>query len=114
MRYQSAVASSREVSFARQLFRIIFFIIAVEQDFAEPLPESFRCKIPLDPSAVTNRNRAGLLGNNHGDRVGFLRNAQTRAMPQAEAAIEGFALAYRKNAGRRSDPTVAKNYAAIV
>ena len=39
MRYQSAVASRREITFARQLFRIIFFIIAMEEHFAEPLPK---------------------------------------------------------------------------
>ena len=39
MRYQSAVASRREISFAPQLFRIIFFIIAMEEHFPEALPE---------------------------------------------------------------------------
>ena len=54
MRYQSAVASRSEISFARQLFRIIFFIITVEQDLAEPLSESLGCKVPLDSAPVTN------------------------------------------------------------
>ena len=50
MRYQSAVASRREVSFARQLFRISFFMVTMEQNFPEPLPECLRRKIPLNPT----------------------------------------------------------------
>ena len=56
MRYQSAVARRREVSFARQLFRISFFMGAVEQDFAEALPKSFRGEIPFEPAAMTDRD----------------------------------------------------------
>src|SRR5688572_4183817 len=46
MRYQSVVASRREINFARQLFRICFFIFisALQQDFADALAETFRSK----------------------------------------------------------------------
>src|SRR3954469_20716984 len=60
IRYQSVVASRREINFARQLFRISFFISPLEQQFADALPERFRSEIPLDSPAVTNRNTACL------------------------------------------------------
>ena len=114
MRYQSAVASRREINFARQLFRIIFFIIAMEQHFAEPLPECFRGKIALDSAAMTDRDPAGFLRDHDRDRVRFFGDPERRAMPQAETAIERLALAHRENAGRGGDPAVAHDHAAIV
>ena len=56
MRYQSVVASRREINFARQLFRICFFISALEQDFGDALAEAFRREIALDPPPVTDGN----------------------------------------------------------
>src|SRR5436190_14066694 len=114
MRYQSALARRSEISFARQLFSIIFFIRAVEQNFAEPVPESFRCKIALYSSPITNRDRARLLRDNHRDRIRFFRNAETRAMPQTKTAVERFALAHWENTGRRRDPAAAQDHAAIM
>src|SRR5204863_9831149 len=54
IRYQSVVASRREINFARQLFRISFFISALEQQFADTFAESFRGKAALDPAAMTD------------------------------------------------------------
>src|SRR6266480_353726 len=114
MRYQSAVASRREVSFARQLFRISFFMVTMEQNFAEPLPESLRRKIPLEPAPMTNRNRAGLFGNDDRNRVRFLGNAKRGAMPQSQTAIERLPLADREDASRGRDPAVSQDHAAVV
>ncbi len=83
MRYQSAVASRREVSFARQLFRIIFFMVTMEQNLAEPLPERLRRKIPLEPAPITDRNRARFFGNDDRDRIRFLGNTERGSMSQA-------------------------------
>src|SRR4029453_19187395 len=99
MRYQSAVASRREVSFARQLFRISFFMVTMEQNFTEPLPECLRRKIPLNPAPVTDRNGARLFRDDDGDGIRFFGNAESGSMPQTKTAIEGFALANWKNAG---------------
>src|SRR3977135_14531 len=74
IRYQSVVASRRETNFARQLFRISFFIGPLQQQFADAFTESFRCKIALDPPPVTDGNPARLFRDDHGDRVRFLGN----------------------------------------
>src|SRR3954463_15380719 len=60
IRYQSVVASRREINFARQLFRISFFISPLEQQFADAFAESLRGKAALDPAAMANRDPAGL------------------------------------------------------
>src|SRR5882724_6056252 len=72
IRYQSVVASSREINFARQFVRISFFIIAVQQNFRDTLAECFRSEIALDSPPVTNGNGTRLFGDNHGHRVRFL------------------------------------------
>jgi hypothetical protein len=58
MRYQRVVASRRETNFARQLFRIHFFvfIIALEKNLADAFAESLRGEIALDPAPMTNRD----------------------------------------------------------
>src|SRR5437763_4127235 len=76
IRSQSVVASRREINFARQLFRISFFISPLEQQFADAFAESFRSKPTLDPAAMANRNPAGLFRDDHRDGVGFLSNTQ--------------------------------------
>src|SRR5437016_4030945 len=87
IRYQRVVASRREINFARQFFRISLFIIAVQQNFRDALPECFWSKIALDPAPVTNRNAAGLFRNNHRHSIRFLGNAETGAMTQPETAV---------------------------
>src|SRR3954466_14474819 len=69
IRYQSVVASRREINFARQLFRISFFISSLQQQFANPLAERFRSKIAFDPASLANRNTPGLFRNNDGNGV---------------------------------------------
>ena len=54
IRYQRVVASSREINFARQLFRISLFISAVQKDFGNALPECLRAKTALDSSPMTD------------------------------------------------------------
>src|SRR6266849_2881205 len=51
IRYQSVVASKREINFARQFFRISFFIIAVQENFADAFAECFRSEPALDSAA---------------------------------------------------------------
>src|SRR5215208_7017477 len=82
IRYQSVVASRREINFARQLFRISFFISPLQQQFANAFAESFRRKPAFDPSPVANGNTAGLFGDDHGDRIGFLGNPEPSTVTQ--------------------------------
>ena len=63
---------------------------------------------------MANRNAASLFRHHHRQCVRLLRNAEAGAVPQTKAAIERFALAYRKNASRGCDPAVANDHAAIV
>src|SRR5207237_1941903 len=63
IRYQSVVASRREINFARQFFRISLFIFAVQQDFRDPLTERLRSEIALDSAPMTNGNTACLFGD---------------------------------------------------
>src|SRR5437764_8726899 len=114
IRYQSVVASRREINFACQLFRISFFIGPLQQNFANPLVKTFRGKTPFDPPAVTNGNSTGLLRNDHGNRVRFFRQTEPGAMTQSEAAIERLTLTNRKNTGRGRNAAIANNDAAIV
>src|SRR5437763_11849297 len=114
IRYQSVVASRREINFARQLCRISFFISPLEQQFADAFAEGFGGKAALDSAAMTNRYPAGLFRDDDGDCVGFFGNAQPRAVAQAETAIEGFALTHRENAGSRGDPSVAHDHATVM
>ena len=62
MRYQRVLASSREISFARQFFRMNLFIIAMEQNFGDPLSECFRSKIALNSPTMANRKVAACGG----------------------------------------------------
>src|SRR5947207_502582 len=62
IRYQSVVASRREINFARQFFRISLFIFGVQQDFRDPLAERLRSEIALNSSPMTNGNTARLFG----------------------------------------------------
>src|SRR6266508_579674 len=65
IRYQSVVASRREINFARQFFRIILFIFAVQQNLRDPLTKSLRSEIALNSTPVTNGNTAGLFGDDY-------------------------------------------------
>src|SRR5919197_194857 len=68
IRYQSVVASRREINFARQFLRISLFIIAVQQNLRDPLAKSLRSEIALNSAPMTNGNTASLFGNDY--RVG--------------------------------------------
>ncbi len=87
---------------------------AVEQYFAETLPESLRGKIPFEPAAMTDGNRSRLLRDHNRNGVRFLRNAERGPVPQTKTAIERLALAHGKNTGRGRDPAVAQDHSAIV
>src|SRR5947199_8047721 len=80
IRYQSVVASKREINFARQFFRISLFIFAVQQNFRDPLTERLRCEIALDSSPMANRNTARLFGDDHGHGIRFLGDPEPRAV----------------------------------
>src|SRR5438128_8488907 len=80
IRYQSVVASRREINFARQFFRISVFIFAVQQDLRDPLAEGLRGEIALNSSPMTNGNRAGFFGNDYRHGVRFLSNPEPRAV----------------------------------
>src|SRR5947199_993912 len=80
IRYQSVVASRREINFARQFFRISLFIFAVQQDFRDSLAKSLRSKIALNSTPMTNGNTARLFGDNYRHGIRFLSNPKAGAM----------------------------------
>src|SRR5436190_6598977 len=80
IRYQSVVASRREINFARQFFRISLFIFAVQQDFRDPLPEGLRSEIALNSPPMTNGNCACLFGDDYRHGVRFLSHPEPGAM----------------------------------
>src|SRR5215471_17299355 len=103
IRYQSVVASRREINFARQFFRISLFIFAVQQNLRDPLPERLRSEIALNSAPVTNGNTARLFGDDYRHGVRFLSNPEPGAMTQSQTAVERLTLAHWKNAGRGCD-----------
>src|SRR5689334_11223408 len=114
MRYQSVVPSNRAINFARQFLRSIFFITTVQQNLAYPLAKRFRSKIALNSTPMANGNAARLFRNNDSDRIRLLGNSKRSSMSQAQAAVQGFALAYWKNTGRGCDSAITDNHAAVV
>ena len=77
IRYQTAIASSRETNFARQFssvslvhrtetniarqfFEVCPFIIAVQQSFRDALPKRLQSKIALNSPPMANGNPARL------------------------------------------------------
>jgi hypothetical protein len=72
--------------------RRIVFILFVHEQLAEPLAELFHAEIALDFATVTNRNLAGLLGDDEGDGIGFIAEPESGAVAQAEVAVEILAL----------------------
>src|SRR5439155_5172131 len=114
IRYQSVVASRREINFARQFFRISLFIIAMQQNFRDALTKCFRSEIALDSPTVTNGNTASLFRDNHRYRVRFLGDSEASAMPQSQTSVQRLPLTNRENAGRGRNPAVANDDAAIV
>src|SRR5947208_8553695 len=80
IRYQSVVASRSEINFARQFFRISLFIIAVQQNFSDPLTKRLRSEIALNSPPMTNGNAASLFGYDHRHGVRFLGDPEARAM----------------------------------
>src|SRR5207247_3575957 len=65
IRYQSVVASRREINFARQFFRISLFIFGMQQNLRDPLTKSLRSEIALNSTPVTNGNTACLFGDDY-------------------------------------------------
>src|SRR4029077_6971252 len=80
IRYQSVVASRREINFARQFFRISLFIFAVQQDLRDPLAKGLRSKIALNSPPVTNGNTARLFGDDNRHGIRFLGNTKPGAV----------------------------------
>ena len=74
------VASSREISFARQFFRMNLFIIRMQKNFGDTLPKCLRREIALNSAPVTNGNSASLLRNDDRNRVRFFSNTETGAV----------------------------------
>src|SRR5947199_3258914 len=58
IRYQSVVASRREINFARQFFRISLFIFVIQQDSQNSLAKSARRKMASISTPMTNENPA--------------------------------------------------------
>src|SRR6266705_2993206 len=114
IRYQSVVASRSEINFACQFFRIGLFILAVQQNFGDPLTETLRSEIALDSAPMTNGNSAGLLRNHHRHCVGFFSDPQTGPVTQSKAAIQCFPLAYRKNTRGGCDSSIANDHATVM
>src|ERR1700746_185241 len=80
IRYQSVVASRREINFARQFFRISLFIFAVQQNLRDSLAKGLRSKIALHSPPATNGNTARLFGDDYRHCVRFLSNPESGAM----------------------------------
>src|SRR5438034_1416618 len=80
IRYQSVVASRNEINFARQFFRISLFILAVQQNFGDPLPKRLGIEIALNSAPVANGNTAGLFRNDHRHGIGFLGDPEPGAV----------------------------------
>src|SRR4029077_15993822 len=80
IRYQRVVASRSEINFARQFFRISFFILAVQQNFGNALTERLWSEIALDSSPVTNGNSACLFGDNDSNGIRFLGDSEPGAV----------------------------------
>ncbi len=60
IRYQTVVASTREINFARQFFEVCPFMIAVQQSFRDALTKRLRSKIALNSPPMANGNPARL------------------------------------------------------
>src|SRR5262245_55341202 len=80
IRYQSVVASRREINFARQFFRIRLFIFAVQQYLRDSLPEGLRSEIALNSTPMANGNTARLFGDDYRHGVRFFSNSEPSAM----------------------------------
>src|SRR6266852_2941449 len=79
IRYQSVVASRREINFARQFFRINLFIFAVQQNLRDPLAKGLRSKIALNSPPMANGNTTRLFGDDYRHGVRFLSNPEAGA-----------------------------------
>ena len=69
MRYQSAVASIRQMSFAFQFLRIFSFIFFVEEELAQPAAKLLDAQAALDQAAVADRDLPGFFGDNNSNGV---------------------------------------------
>src|SRR4030095_4693228 len=90
IRNQSVVARRSEINFARQFFRISFFITAMQQNFSNALTECLWSKIALDSAPVTNGNSTCLFGDNDGDGIRFLGDSEPGGVAQSKAAAQRF------------------------
>ena len=115
MRYQRVVASRREINFARQLFRISFFISALQENFANDACRnvsgvklrSIRRRWQIEMPPVSSETTTAIASDSS-------VIPRARAMAQTEAAIERFPLADRENAGGRGNAPVAHDHSAIM
>src|SRR5262245_51793771 len=87
IRYQSVVASRREINFARQFFRIRLFIFAVQQYLRDPLAESLWSEIALNSTPMTNGNITRLFGDDDRHGVRLFSNSEPGSMTQSQASI---------------------------
>lgn len=114
MAYHKAMARANDVNFACQLFRISFFILFANQEFAESAAEVFDVKIPFDYPILTNGNLPGFFGDDDDDRIGLFRQSEPSAVAEAQISIQVLALGEWKNAGRGDDAIIVKDQASIV
>src|SRR5436190_11761257 len=114
IRYQSVVARRSEINFARQFFRISLFILAVQQNFGDPLTERLRSEIALDSSPVTNGNSACLFRHDHRHCIRFLGDPEPGPVTQPKAPVQRFPLADRKDARSGCNSAVANDDGAVM
>ena len=62
IRYQTIVASSTDINFARQFSEVSLFIIAVRQNFRDASTKRLRSEIALNSPPMANGNAARLFG----------------------------------------------------
>ena len=80
-------ASTRDRSFASQLFRITF--IFQGEEFGESVIETLRIEASFDCAAMTNGNDARFLGDHDHDGVALLAEPERGAVAQARAPGRG-------------------------
>ena len=115
MRYHSAHARSRQVTFGLQSFVTISLIMfMVKKQLAEPAAELIHAQIAFKNAVVANGNLACFLGNDNGDGIGFLAQSEGSAVAEAEVAIKILALGKGKNAGRRHHAVVVNDESPVV
>ena len=86
----------------------------LEKEFAEAKLEALRVEVALNLTSMADGHNPCFFGDDKGDGVGFLAQAESGAVAEAEVTVEIFALGDGENACGGKDAVVAQDDAAIV